>query len=38
MKWCVQNEDFGEKKVAWVSFGRRRARVSCKNGRRRSLK
>jgi len=37
MEWCVQNEEFGEKKVAWASFGRKRVRVSCKN-KRRSLK
>jgi len=30
MEWCVQNEDFCGNKVAWASFGRRRARVSCK--------
>ena len=33
MEWCVQNEDFGGKKVPWASFGRKKARVSCKSGK-----
>ena len=30
----MQNEEFGEKRVAWVSFGRRGARLSCKRKKR----